>query len=168
MVASSNPGSDTNKSSSGVVQGHAYTFLDANYVDYGQDKERLVKLRNPWGSGEFKGRWSDSDRGWNYIPSSEKQRLEFDPNKKDGTFFMSYSDFLREFRSLTIAEINDNASYVYKSIHDPQAKGVYFKVNIVAHGSYSFQVDNTPERSFTGETQLRYRYPNTWIDLGKI
>ena len=81
---------------------------------------------------------------------------------------MSYSDFLREFRSLTIAEINDNASYVYKSIHDPKAKGVYFKVNIVTHGSYSFQIDNTPERSFTGEAQNRYRYPSTWIDLGKI
>ena len=51
MVASSNPGSDTNKSASGIAQGHAYTFLDANYLDYGNQRVRLVKLRNPWGSG---------------------------------------------------------------------------------------------------------------------
>jgi hypothetical protein len=29
MCASSQPGSDTTKSASGVVQGHAYTFLNA-------------------------------------------------------------------------------------------------------------------------------------------
>ena len=51
MVASSQPGSDINQSVSGVVQGHAYTFLNATYVNYedGSDKEKIVQLRNPWG-----------------------------------------------------------------------------------------------------------------------
>jgi hypothetical protein len=34
MVASSNPGSDTNKSVSGVVQGHAYTVLNAAIINF--------------------------------------------------------------------------------------------------------------------------------------
>ena len=34
MVTSSQPGSDTNKSVSGVVQGHAYTFLKAAKITY--------------------------------------------------------------------------------------------------------------------------------------
>lgn len=34
MVASSNPGSDTNKSVSGVVQGHAYTVLNAAVITF--------------------------------------------------------------------------------------------------------------------------------------
>ena len=67
-----------------------------------------------------------------------------------------------------MSEINDNASYVYKSIYDPHSKGVYFKVKIIQPGSYSFQIDNTPERSFTGEAQNRYRYPNAWLDIGKL
>ena len=67
MVASSNPGSDTNKSESGVVQGHAYTFLNATHLNIGTQKVKLVQLRNPWGIGEFKGRWSDYDKGWNYV-----------------------------------------------------------------------------------------------------
>lgn len=36
MVASSNAGSDTNKSDSGVVQGHAYTFLNATTLAFGK------------------------------------------------------------------------------------------------------------------------------------
>lgn len=50
MVASSNPGSDVNKSLSGVVQGHAYTVLNATTIKYQGKEERLVQLRNPWGS----------------------------------------------------------------------------------------------------------------------
>jgi hypothetical protein len=34
MVASSQPGSDRNKSSSGIVLGHAYTLLNATVLSY--------------------------------------------------------------------------------------------------------------------------------------
>ena len=61
MCASSQPGSDTNKSVSGVVQGHAYTVLNAIVINVGGQRERIVQLRNPWGKGEFHGRFSDGD-----------------------------------------------------------------------------------------------------------
>lgn len=34
MVASSAPGSDTDQSATGIVQGHAYTFLSATVLHY--------------------------------------------------------------------------------------------------------------------------------------
>jgi len=57
---------------------------------------------------------------------------------------MTYDAFIQEFRSLTVAEINDNASYIYKSMKDRYNEGVYFKIEIVQPGRYSFQVDKTP------------------------
>lgn len=51
MVGSTQPGSDTNKSVSGVVQGHAYTILNATYIDVQGSQERVVQCRNPWGKG---------------------------------------------------------------------------------------------------------------------
>lgn len=57
---------------------------------------------------------------------------------------MAYDDFTEEFRILTVAEINDNASYVYQSNYDPEIKGVYFTLKIVHEGNYSLQVDKTP------------------------
>lgn len=128
MVASSMPGSDTNKSVSGVVQGHAYTVLNATYLQVGGRQERIVQLRNPWGKGEFKGKWSDGDSNWNHVEESEKKRVGYNPDVDDGIFFMPYDQFIAEFRSLTVAEINDDASYVYKSYKDPACKGVYFTV----------------------------------------
>ena len=57
---------------------------------------------------------------------------------------MSYDDFTTEFKILTIAEISDNASYVYESSYDPDKKGVYFSIKILNEGNYCFQVDKTP------------------------
>ena len=48
--------------------------------------EKLVKLRNPWGKGEWSGDWSDGCYKW--TPQLKKQ-LNF-VNQDDGSFFMSY------------------------------------------------------------------------------
>ena len=96
MVASSRPGSDTEMSPSGVVQGHAYTFHNATYVKVNPGRggkpyeERIVQLRNPWGSGESHGRWADNDCSWNQVSVEEKKRLGYNPEEDDGIFFMSY------------------------------------------------------------------------------
>jgi hypothetical protein len=67
MCASSQPGSDTNKSQTGVVQGHAYTFLNATYLNVEGEHVRIVQLRNPWGKGESKAAWSDEDPNWERV-----------------------------------------------------------------------------------------------------
>ena len=61
MVCSSQAGSDTTKSYTGVVNGHAYTFLNACYLNYQGEQVRIVQLRNPWGKGESKTHWCDDD-----------------------------------------------------------------------------------------------------------
>jgi hypothetical protein len=67
MVCSSKPGSDTETSQSGIVQGHAYTLLAALMFNFKGQNYRLIKLRNPWGKVEFKGQWSDYDENWNLM-----------------------------------------------------------------------------------------------------
>ena len=44
----------------GIVIGHAYSILDV--TDY--KGERLIQLRNPWGTMEWKGPWSDGSAQW--------------------------------------------------------------------------------------------------------
>ncbi len=41
---------------------------------------------------------------------------------------MPFDVFVAEFRALTVAEVDDNASYVYKSVKDRDCKGAYFAV----------------------------------------
>uniref|UniRef100_A0A3B3H6P0 Calpain catalytic domain-containing protein n=1 Tax=Oryzias latipes TaxID=8090 RepID=A0A3B3H6P0_ORYLA len=63
----------------------------------------LVRIRNPWGQVEWTGAWSDGSREWNHISQEEKSKL----NKvaEDGEFWMSYSDFIRNFSDLEICNL---------------------------------------------------------------
>ena len=49
-------GTGSSGSSNGMVQGHAYTVLDT--FDFGV---KLYKIRNPWGSENYVGDYSDGD-----------------------------------------------------------------------------------------------------------
>lgn len=168
MVASSRPGSDTDKSSSNIVLGHAYTFLNATVINCNGRQERIVQLRNPWGKTEFKGKFDDNDPIWQNLSHDELRRVGFTGKKDDGAFFMTYDAFLSEFRALSVAEINDNASYVYKSFKDKNIAGGYYKVTIVKPGYYSFHVDKTPERSFEDKRQSSYNYPTARLDIARV
>lgn len=67
MCASSNAGSDTKMSETGIVQGHAYTLLNAVVINYENKKVKLLQMRNPWGRKEGKGKWSDFDPNWKSV-----------------------------------------------------------------------------------------------------
>jgi hypothetical protein len=53
----STAGSDTHKSASNIVLGHAYSIL--RVAEHGSVK--LMHLRNPWGSTDYTGKYSDTD-----------------------------------------------------------------------------------------------------------
>lgn len=44
----------------GLITGHAYTVLYAKEYN----GKKFVVVRNPWGTGEWKGRWSDGAKEW--------------------------------------------------------------------------------------------------------
>lgn len=165
MVCSSRDGSDTQTSPTGIVLGHAYTFLNATVLN---GSERVVQVRNPWGKTEYRGRWGDTDPNWNCISAAEKARVGYKNNPNDGIFFMTYDAFIQEFANISVAEINDNASYVYKSIKDPKMEGGYFKIEIVKAGYYSLQVDHTPFRNFKRKVWDHYHTPITRIELARV
>jgi hypothetical protein len=50
---------------SGIMTGHAYGIIDVFELPYPeQNKERkthrIMRIRNPWGKTEWKGKWSDN------------------------------------------------------------------------------------------------------------
>jgi hypothetical protein len=61
-----------------IIEGHDYTVLKA----YESNGQRLVDVRNPWGSDQWKG--------------------DLHPHDQDGNFTMKYEDFLKRFEDLTI------------------------------------------------------------------
>ena len=49
MVAGSKLDEDQSFSCSNIDPKHAYTFLNATYLNHKNERIRLVQLRNPWG-----------------------------------------------------------------------------------------------------------------------
>ena len=81
---------------------------------------------------------------------------------------MSFEDFLAEFSSLTVAEINDNASYVYESQTDPACEGVYFTLEVEEKAVYPLHIDKTPERTYERYHHKAFKYPDATLELRKV
>ena len=95
----------------GIASGHAYTVKGVHVLN----KERVLELRNPWGSGkEWNGRWGDNDRR-NWTGALRRRHHPNGP-RNDGRFFMPYEDFLEYFRQLYTCYYEDD--YMLSSFKD--------------------------------------------------
>ena len=43
----------------GIMTGHAYGIIDVFEIESSVKVHRLLRIRNPWGEMEWKGKWSD-------------------------------------------------------------------------------------------------------------
>ncbi|KAJ7987389.1 hypothetical protein DPEC_G00325980 [Dallia pectoralis] len=86
-----------------LVKGHAYSVTGAEEVHVRGLPVQLVRIRNPWGTVEWIGPWSDSSAEWKQVSPEEKLRL--DNVAEDGEFWMAFSDFLRQYSKLEICNL---------------------------------------------------------------
>lgn len=85
------------KTSQGLLKNHAYAIIDCQEVQ----GVKLLRLRNPWGQFEWKGRWSDGSKEW--TPQLKKHfNFEFGD---DGTFFMCFEDFVANFNRIYVSRL---------------------------------------------------------------
>ena len=75
----------------GVIPGHAYGVIAvAEVFDKEGKLTRILKVRNPWGSFEWKGDWGDNSDKW-----TEESKLQVGfVNIDDGCFWISLDDYI--------------------------------------------------------------------------
>ena len=70
--------------------------------DVGGTDIDLIKVRNPWGSGEFEtGEWDDDGPGWDEHPEF-KEILGFEA-KDDGIFWVNKSEFFKYYGTIYLS-----------------------------------------------------------------
>ncbi|KAM9857046.1 calpain-2 catalytic subunit-like [Aulostomus maculatus] len=97
----------TKPTSQMLVRGHAYSITAAEKVHHCGSVVELLRIRNPWGEVEWCGAWSDQSKEWDGVQPEERKKL--DHVAEDGEFWMSYSDFLRQFSRVDICNLTPNA-----------------------------------------------------------
>lgn len=97
MGCGTKAGSDANDTE-GILDGHAYTIL-ACIDNAGGTEFDMIKVRNPWGSGEFKsGRWDDDGPGWSEYPAVKDQCQPV--HADDGVFWLEKEEFFCYFHTI--------------------------------------------------------------------
>jgi len=97
LVGCSGKGKTIEEVRRGLLMMHAYGILAVG--DTGS--ARLIKLRNPWGKGEWEGKWADADAAW--TPALRKKFNVVDAD--DGIFYMEDVDFVKYFDTLFVCRI---------------------------------------------------------------
>eukprot|EP00924_Labyrinthula_sp_SR-Ha-C_P014632 snap_masked-scaffold_34-processed-gene-3.50-mRNA-1 protein AED:1.00 eAED:1.00 QI:0/0/0/0/1/1/3/0/1642 len=137
LIGCSIHGSVEDKELYGLVQKHAYSLTDIARLDTGA---YIVRIRNPWGFGEWKGKYSDESslfrthegllrKAFSSQKENRKKDVEhFEKNENDGAFFMELSDFRNYFSHLFI-------NYVYPEGFTSQ------EIQLSARSNHTFEIN---------------------------
>ncbi|XP_069502478.1 calpain-5-like [Ambystoma mexicanum] len=107
----------------GLVKGHAYGVTDIKPVHLGTGllsffktkKLYMIRMRNPWGSTEWCGPWSDGSDEWKQVGRGEREKMGVTV-RDDGEFWMSFDDFCQYFTDLVVCRrINTTVLSVHKT-----------------------------------------------------
>lgn len=95
-------GDSADNARNGICQGHAYSVLDVRVVA----GFKLVRCRNPWGTFEWTGKWSDKSDMWQQNPKVKDQLTggTGEVDKDDGAFWMDFDDFSTNFSGIDIID----------------------------------------------------------------
>lgn len=90
----------------GLVAGHAYSVIQAREVRDGPigggPSYRLLQLRNPWGTFEWKGPWSDGSKEWKDHSGIKRRLKQVDAD--DGAFWMTFEDFSNVYTRVNVCD----------------------------------------------------------------
>ncbi|CAG8689342.1 15808_t:CDS:2, partial [Racocetra fulgida] len=88
----------------GTISGHAYSILRTAETD---DGIKLLQIRNPWGTAEWNGAWSDGSKEW-----TPERMIQLNHRfGDDGTFWMCYDDFLNYWDMIDKCRLFDSRKF---------------------------------------------------------
>ncbi|XP_052783914.1 calpain-5-like [Mya arenaria] len=122
----------------GLVKGHAYGITAVKNISLetgmfsflNKNKLAMIRLRNPWGQGEWKGAFSDDDPEWQKIPKTEREKMGL-VFAEDGEFWMTFEDFCQHYVNLSYCRVVNTSMFsLSKTWHEGLAHSAWKKPNL--------------------------------------
>ncbi|WAR27546.1 CAN5-like protein [Mya arenaria] len=120
------------------IPGHAYGITAVKNISLetgmfsflNKNKLAMIRLRNPWGQGEWKGAFSDDDPEWQKIPKTEREKMGL-VFAEDGEFWMTFEDFCQHYVNLSYCRVVNTSMFsLSKTWHEGLAHSAWKKPNL--------------------------------------
>uniref|UniRef100_A0A3P9P6Z8 Calpain-5-like n=1 Tax=Poecilia reticulata TaxID=8081 RepID=A0A3P9P6Z8_POERE len=96
----------------GLVRGHAYGITAVRKVRLVENPPRtggtsrlfMVRMRNPWGTTDWKGAWSQGSEQWQQLSRAEREKMGI-VVRDVGEFWMDFQDFCCYFTDVVVCRL---------------------------------------------------------------
>ncbi|XP_036404357.1 calpain-5-like [Megalops cyprinoides] len=100
----------------GLVRGHAYGITAVRRVRLGEkllgvcgmSRVHMVRMRNPWGTADWTGAWSQGSQQWQLVGRSEREKMGLTV-RDVGEFWMEFEDFCRFFTDVVVCRLAERS-----------------------------------------------------------
>ncbi|XP_073331445.1 calpain-5 [Pagrus major] len=100
----------------GLVRGHAYGITAVRKVRPGEKLLQtggvarlfMVRMRNPWGTTDWTGAWSQGSQQWQQTSRAEREKMGL-VVRDVGEFWMDFEDFCRYFTDVVVCRLVEQA-----------------------------------------------------------
>ncbi|XP_054863413.1 calpain-5-like isoform X2 [Amphiprion ocellaris] len=98
----------------GLVRGHAYGITAVKKVRLGErllktggtSRLFMVRMRNPWGTTDWTGAWSQGSEQWQQLSRAEREKMGLIV-RDVGEFWMDFEDFCHHFTDVVVCRLVD-------------------------------------------------------------
>ncbi|XP_062305838.1 calpain-5-like isoform X1 [Osmerus eperlanus] len=114
----------------GLVRGHAYGItavkkvrLSESFLGQGQGgatRLLMIRMRNPWGTADWTGDWSQGSLQWQQVSRGEKEKMGL-VVRDVGEFWLEFEDFCRYFTDVVVCRLVER-SLLWRCTHWREAR----------------------------------------------
>jgi len=166
-------GMDDVDKTTGLTGSHAYSILGVYEIERAGDSYRvaitsnpsnirLIKLRNPWGKGEWKGNWGRNDPRWT---ESLANALNVYNQINDGVLMMDFNDYTTYFHDYNICYYLDKNIYSSQRYNTSRKEPTILSFSVSAPGEYYLGVTQINKRFFP--KKHNYEYSTIALMIGR-
>jgi hypothetical protein len=112
----------------GIYANHCYSVLSTHTIIGARTRTQLLRVRNPWGTGVWGGKWSAGSKEWT---NDNKELVDY--KEEDGVFYITVEDFLKNFSRTNICKIEDDIYTHSITVQKDDQKPDYFRFELTEH-----------------------------------
>ena len=130
----------------GLIANHTFSLVSAFEGTVEGKVEKLMKLRNPFGEGEWNGDWCDDSPKW-----TEEAKTAFPTydgmKRDDGIFWIDFDNYIKYFPITTICvPLKPIISHYFKVSKDNATFFNVMKIKVEENGIFTFTINKKNPR----------------------